>query len=583
MAQIRRLTTVMAADIVGFSILMGRDEEGTFHRLQSLLNDIVAPVFVTRGGRMIKTTGDGLLAEFASPLSAVEASAMIQGELADQEALRPADERLRLRIGINLGDLLVGDDGDVYGEGVNIAARLESIAEPGGVAISAKVHQEIDGKCRYRFADRGEIALKNIARPVRVYALRREAAALPELRPAVALPDKPSLAVLPFANMSADPDQEYFADGIVEDILTAVSRVRWLFVIARNSSFTYKGRVVDVRQVGRELGVRYVLEGSVRKAGNRVRITGQLVEAETGHHIWADRFDGPLDDIFELQDEVTAAVVAAIEPNLRSVEMRRAQAKPTHQLDAYDLYLRALNQCYNFSQASFVEAERLLARALESDPGYSDAWALLAEIAARQVHGGWLSFEETTEKGCHYAAKAIETDPGNANSLASAALALTFLGGGLDQAVDYAQRSVALHPNSAFVLTSSAIVFNFEAESEKALAMLARAQRLSPIDPRAYVINHEIAFAHFFAMRFELAVQFAARAVDQNPRFNAARRTLASSLAHLGRIEEAAVAIAALLEVQPNSCLRLSRRNRFRHAWMVNLFCEGLQRAGLPD
>jgi adenylate cyclase len=333
----RRLAAILAADVVGFSSMMEKDEEGTASRIRTMRREVVEPKLGAHKGRLVKATGDGFLAEFASPVEAVRCALAVQDKIAGQ----PANEGMKLRIGINLGDIIIEDDGDVLGDGVNVAARLEQMADPGGVLISGKIYDEIEGKIDRVFEDRGEQQVKNIARPVRVYALagagpsRSEPKVLP-------LPDKPSIAVLPFTNMSGDPEQEYFADGVVEDITTALSGLRWLFVIARNSAFTYKGRAVDIRDVGRELGVRYVLEGSVRKAGGRIRLSGQLVEAETGRHIWANRFDGDLTDIFTLQDRISESVVAAIEPTVRAAELARSRSKPTESFEAYDLCLQAL-------------------------------------------------------------------------------------------------------------------------------------------------------------------------------------------------------------------------------------------------
>ena len=365
----RRLAAILAADVVGFSALMGQDEEGTLARIKDLRREVLEPKVNDHQGRVVKTTGDGILVEFSSPVEAVRCATEIQECLAATGS-RESPKALQLRIGINLGDIIIEADGDIYGDGVNVAARLEQMAEPGGISISGKVYEEVRDKLPYSFEDRGEQQVKNIARPVRVYSLQAAPTGTdaPSTRSALPLPDRPSLAVLPFTNMSGDPEQEYFADGVVEDIITALSRVRWFFVIARNSSFTYKGRSVDIRQVGRELGVRYVLEGSIRKAGNRVRITGQLIEAANGRHVWADRFDGELADIFDLQDRITESVVGAIEPSLRRAEIERASAKPTNDLDAYDLYLQALAHYYALTKPASDEALRLLGRALELGP-----------------------------------------------------------------------------------------------------------------------------------------------------------------------------------------------------------------------
>jgi TolB-like protein/class 3 adenylate cyclase len=333
----RKLSAILAADVAGYSVLMGADEEGTLARLNGHMREHVEPRIARHRGRVVKTTGDGLLAEFASVVDAVRCAIEVQAGMAERNAGIGNDRRLDFRIGINVGDI-VEQDGDIFGDGVNIAARLEGIAEPGGICVSGRVQEDAAGKVGAIFEDIGEQQLKNIARPVRAYRLRFGGAAniSPSPRPALGLPDKPSIAVLPFQNMSGDAEQEYFADGMVEEIITALSRARWLFVIARNSSFTYKGHAVNVKQVGRELGVRYVLEGSVRKAGGKIRIAGQLIDAATGAHLWADRFDGGLQDIFDLQDQVTASVVGAIAPKLEQAEIERAKRKPTENLDAYD-------------------------------------------------------------------------------------------------------------------------------------------------------------------------------------------------------------------------------------------------------
>ena len=347
----RRLAAILAADVAGYSRLIGADEEGTLAQLKAFRKTLVDPTIAKHRGRIVKTTGDGMLVEFASAVDAARCAVEIQRDMADENTEIPQAKRIEFRIGIHLGDIIL-DDNDIFGDGVNIAARLESIAVPGGISISRAVHDQVRDRINVCFDDKGEIALKNIARPVQVFAIsgakESKTTVSPESKPALALPDKPSIAVLPFQNMSGDPEQDYFADGMVEEIITALSHFKALFVIARNSSFTYKGRAVDVKQVGRELGVRYVLEGSVRKAANRVRITGQLVDTATGAHLWADRFDGGLGDIFDLQDQVTESVVGAIAPAVEKAEIERAKRKPTESLDAYALYLRGLAGFYQF-------------------------------------------------------------------------------------------------------------------------------------------------------------------------------------------------------------------------------------------
>ena len=381
----RRLAAILAADVAGYSRLMGVDEEGTLARLKALRRELADPKIKEHRGRIVKTTGDGLLIEFASVVDAVRCAVEVQREMAERNADVSPDGRIEFRMGINLGDIMK-DGRDIYGDGVNVAARLEALAEPGGICVSRVVRDQVRDKLAFSFEDMGEQQVKNIARPIRVHRIRlaeKPASSEPATSAAanlpLALPDKPSIAVLPFQNMSGDPEQEYFADGMVEDIITALSRIKWLFVIARNSTFTYKGRAVDVKQVGRELGVRYVLEGSVRRSGSRVRITAQLIETTAGAHLWADRFDGSLEDVFELQDKVASSVAGVIEPTLQVAEIRRLADRPTSDLTAYDLYLRALSHAYTWKKEDTVAALDLLGQAIEHDPHYGSALALAAD------------------------------------------------------------------------------------------------------------------------------------------------------------------------------------------------------------
>jgi TolB-like protein/class 3 adenylate cyclase len=383
MSQTRRLAAILAADVAGYSRLIGDDEEGTLNRLRSIRAEIIDPKITEYRGRIVKTTGDGLLVEFTSVVDALRCATQWQHGMGERNAAAPDEYRIEYRIGVHQGDIVV-EDGDIFGDGVNVAARLEGLAEPGGICVSTRVQEDVAGRLDLTFDDIGEQILKNIARSVHVYRVRLVTAEkLPKVTatesgPALTLPDKPSIAVLPFANISGDPEQEYFADGMVEEIITALSRIRWLFVIARNSSFTYKGQTVDVKQVGRELGVRYVLEGSVRNAGQRVRITAQLIDALTGTHLWADRFDGSLADIFDLQDKVAISVAGVIEPTLQAAEIRRSSERPTNDLTAYDLYLHALPQWGSFEKDRVFQALDLLGQAVERDPHYGPALALAA-------------------------------------------------------------------------------------------------------------------------------------------------------------------------------------------------------------
>src|SRR5262245_35186747 len=412
---LRRLAAILAADIAGYSALMGADEASTVRDLKAH-QAVVLPMIVEHGGRIIDTAGDGILAEFSSVVNAAECAVAIQRTMALRNAGVEEIHRMHFRIGINQGDV-VFDDARVYGDGVNVAARLESLAEPGGICISRKVYEEITGKMQLAFVDLGEHQLKNIAQPVRVYRVSGEQLAVPRVneRPALALPDKPSIAVLPFSNMSRDPEQEYFADGMVEEIITALSRIRWLFVIARNSSFTYKGRAVDVKQVGRELGVLYVLEGSVRKAGNRIRITAQLLDGTTGAHLWPDHFDGLLDDVFELQDTVASSVVGVIEPTLQAAEYHRSTQRPTDDLTAYDLYLQARVAQESADREGTMRALELVGRALARDPNYGSALAVATRCQCNIYLSVWTNdLEATRQEGIQLARRALrvaDADP----------------------------------------------------------------------------------------------------------------------------------------------------------------------------
>jgi adenylate cyclase len=476
--------------------------------------------------------------------------------------------------------------GDLFGEGVNIAARLQAIAEPGGVCVSGDAHRHVRKTLSLHFTDVGAQQVKNIAEPVSAYRVNAgPLGAEPQtLSTPLPLPDKPSIAVLPFANLSGDAEQEYFADGITEDLLTALSRLRWLFVIARNSSFMFKGRAVDVKEVGRQLGVRYVLEGSIRKAGNRVRITGQLIEAATGAHIWAERYDRDLTDIFELQDEITGSVVSAVEPNLLSVETARARAKPTESLAAYDLYLRALPEFHAMTEAGFRRAERLLTEAVQRDPQFSEAWAALADCTARMATLGWIANWELASDTCCYAARtAVEADYENGASLATAAFALALMGGKLDEAMELAEKAIHLHPNSAGVCTNCGWVLILNGAYDRAIQLLEAARRMSPLDPRGYLSGDALAAAYLFSMRLEQADFWTRWALSRWPSNAPSLRLRAAVLVQLGRSEDARRAVSDLLKVQPNASVSRSRRLRYRDTETYERFLECLRLAGLPE
>ena len=453
MPPVRRLTAILAADVAGYSRLMGPDEEGTHERLQGHLRELVNPKITEHRGRVVKNTGDGFLAEFASVVDTVRCAVDMQRGMAERNTGTPPDKRIEFRIGINLGDVIAEGE-DIFGDGVNVAARLEGLAEPGGICVSRVVRDQVRDRLDYTFEDLGEQHVKNIARPVRVYRVRDREVIVDEPitapPPSLPLPDKPSIAVLPFANMSADPEQEYFADGMVEEIITALSRIRWLFVIARNSTFTYKGQAVDVKRVGRELGVRYVLEGAVRKGGGRVRITAQLIEAETGAQLWADRFEGSLEDLFELQDQVANGVAGVIEPALQAAETALSANRPTNDLTAYDLYLRAYAMYSASHQRQMRQALALLEEAIARDPQYGPALAFAAYCCMQLVSDAAAPDRDTIrQKGIDFGRRAVELAENVPGVLADAAMALASFGEEIDAMIALVDRALAFNPSYA--------------------------------------------------------------------------------------------------------------------------------------
>jgi TolB-like protein/Tfp pilus assembly protein PilF len=581
----RRLAAILAADVAGYSRLTGADEEGTIARLRALRRELIDPTIAGHRGRIVKTTGDGLLVEFASVVDAVRCAVEVQRGMVSRNTDVPADQRVEFRVGIHIGDVVVDGD-DLLGDGINVAARLEGFAEAGAICLSGDAYRQVQGKIEVAAADLGEQRLKNIAQPVRVYQVSASERG-PKAYPALALPDKPSIAVLPFQNMSGDPEQEYFADGIVEDIITALSRFRQLFVIARNSTFSYKGRAVDVKQVGRELGVRYVLEGSVRKAANRVRITGQLVDAASGAHLWADRFEGELDHIFDLQDQVTASVVGAIAPTLQRAEIERAQHKPTESLDAYDCYLRGLASTDRYtSQQAVAEALRLFNRAIDLDPDFASAYGHAANCYAHRKGEAWATdpAHEIAE-AARLARRAVELGKDDAVALATSGFALAYVVGDLDAGATFADRALVLNANLAFAWVSSGWTKIWIGELEAAIERFARAFRLNPVDPRPGA-QVGVAHAHFMAGRYDEAAQWAATALRERPDAHAALRISAASHALAGRLEQAQKPMARLLQLTPALCVSGLRRGVFatyRRSDDLARYEEGLRKAGLPE
>ncbi|MFG3596503.1 tetratricopeptide repeat protein [Bradyrhizobium sp. RDI18] len=574
----RRLAAILAADVVGYSALMQRAEEATYAEFERLKREVIVPGLSRHDGRLIKTTGDGALAEFASPSAAVRCAVEIQ------ESIASGRISLKLRIGVNLGEVIVAADGDLYGDGINIAVRLEGTADPGGILISEKVYSEVEGKLDVGFEDRGEQQLKNISKPVRAFAVRAGAhSALSEkLSAAPPLPDKPSIAVLPFENMSGDPEQEYFADGMVEEITTALSRFKWLFVVARNSSFTFKGKAVDVKEVGRRLGVRYVLEGSVRKASGKVRITGQLIDAVTGAHIWADRFERDLTDVFALQDEVTVAVVSAIQPRLLQTEIGLATRRRPENLTAYDFYLRAMQQYYLTTREGLAEAIRLAHRALQLDPRFGLVAALAGICHMQNVLFGYAADAQFDRKeAIRLLHLALSVDDGDPDTLAMAAAISAFMVGDCESAIEMADRAVALNPNSYLAWTRRGWVYRIAGLPEEAVRSFECALRMSPVDPALHITFVGMGYALIGLRRFDEAIVAGKKAQRQHPSYVGAYRCLASAFAHLGRDAEAREAAARLLEVDPAFTISafIARGGQTNS----NLLIEGLRKAGLPE
>jgi adenylate cyclase len=540
----RKLAAILAADVAGYSRLMGVDEEGTLTRLKALRVEVIDPAIATHHGRIVKTTGDGLLVEFASVVDAMRSGIAWQGAMCE-----PETSGMAWRIGINLGDVIIDGD-DIYGDGVNIAARLEAMAEPGGICISHAVLTQTRGKLDFPVVDLGNQALKNIAQPVHVFRVLAEKKKM--LEPAaLPLPDKPSIAVLPFQNMSGDPEQEYFVDGMVEEIITALSRIRWLFVIARNSSFTYKGQAIDVKQVGRELGVRYVLEGSVRKAGNRVRITGQLIDAETGAHLWADRFDGSLEDVFDLQDQVAGSVAGVIEPTLQAAEMRRSAARPTTDLTAYDLYLRALAVFYPITKERVFAALGLLEQAIAIDRHYGPALSLAANCHMNLDRANWAEELETNRrKGIDLARQALQAGENDPAILANAAVLLAYFGEDIGAMIGLIDRALALNPSFARGWHASGTLRVWAGQHDLAIEHLETSLRLSPRE-RVGQPLFVMGMAYFFKHQFDEAAAKLLLAMQDQPSSPPTYRFLAACYAHTGRLDEARTIVARLRAIAP--------------------------------
>jgi len=606
----RRLAAIVAADVVGYSRLMSRDESGTLARLKAIQAKQMASALERNGGRLVKLTGDGALLEFGSAVDALRAAVEFQQAMAELDDGIPEDQRIVFRIGMHMGDVIVEGE-DLFGDGINVAARLEAEAPPGGILISRAVREAVDGKVKARLQAVGDLSLRNIERPVRAFRVEWDAAdwggeatlpptlakappraapptlakVLPRVAPTeLALPDKPSIAVLPFQNMSGDPEQEYFADGIVEDIITGLSRIKSLFVIARNSSFAYKGTSPDIRRVGSDLGVRYVLEGSVRKAGNRVRITGQLIDASAGGHLWADRFDGALEDIFDLQDQITMRVIGAIGPKLELAEIDRAKRK-TGNLRAYDYYLRAWASMYRYSRDGTTEAMGLLRQAVELDRDFALGHAGIATCYLSRRAFEWVGDRAAEAAEAEKAARrGLALDAHDARVLTYCGYALLVITGRGEEGLPFLDRAIEADTNFAQAWAWRGTARNVLGDPEEAIPDFEHAMRLSPLDPLIWIPQSGIAFAHFFCDRYDEASDWAARALQHRPNYVNALRVAIAANALAGRLDAAGQSYAAYRTLFPDARLStIKARFRLTPGEEAEKFIKGFRLAGMPE
>lgn len=585
MSENRKLAAILAADVVGYSRLASEDEDRTLARLRTLRSDLIDPTIAVHNGRVIKRTGDGALVEFRSVVDAVRCAVEVQNGMAERNAGVPQDRRIEFRIGIHLGDVVEESDGDLMGDGVNIASRLEGVAAPGAICLSEDAYRQVKARLDLSVSDLGSTQLKNIAEPIRVYSLQvgAKAAATPEpatSRPATAAPPKLSIAVLPFANMSGDAEQDYFADGISEDIITALSKLSQLFVIARNSSFTFKGQNVHVQDVGAKLGVRHVLEGSVRKSGNRVRITAQLIDAISGGHLWAERFDRDLTDIFAVQDDVTQQIVGALALNLTDGARPRLAPEPPRNTEAYDCFLRGRELWHRLTKETNTAARDLLQRATELDPNFASAYAFLALTHGIDYLNRWgASPPESMAQAEEAATRAVTLD--DSDPWAHWALAIAKLYTRRhDEAVDEVERALALNPNFAEAHVCRGETLYYSGRPEEALESFARGKTLNPYFPD--VVLHFQALALFQLARYDEAVELLLQRLARNATTDVSRALLAASYGHLGRLEEARAAWQEVLRVNPDFSLEYRRKVLpYKNPADFELMVDGLRKAGV--
>ena len=584
----RRLAAVLAADVAGYSRLMGRDEERTLAQLKTFRKTLVDPGIAAHRGRIVKTTGDGMLVEFASAVDAAHCAVEIQREMAQQNADVPPELRIEFRIGIHVGDIII-DDNDIFGDGVNIAARLEGIAEPGGVCVSDDAHRQIRGKIDVAFDDIGEQNLKNITEPMRAWHIRIAGEATAVIRPPamqvqdLTLPDKPSIVVLPFDNMSAEPGQDYLADGIVEAITAALSCIRSFFVIARTSAFTYKGRATNARDVGKQLGVAYLLEGSVQKAGNRLRIIVQLIETEGGAHVWSSRFDGAIDQFFDLEDRITEQVAGALQPSIRIAEIERSRRKRPQDLGSYDYTMRAMPHVWALEKEESAKALELLEKAIAIDPEYPLALSLAGWCHAQRSVYNWADDIPASQAMARsLAERAAEMSGDDPVILAVLGAVHTFVRN-YGTARVLLERAVALDPNAAWAWSRLGWLENYADQPQKAIVNFERALRLSPIDPMNFNNYVGMGSAHEVAQEYDEAAALYRRALEERPNAAWIYRNLASSLSGAGRIEEAKQAFAEMMRSYPDLTLSKYKQAMVFSPAVLDRMGENLRKLGLPD
>ncbi len=564
----RRLAAILAADVVGSSHLMEADEEGTLSAIRAILSEIIEPTASRHRGRIVKTMGDGALLEFASPVEAVLCAVEAQTGIAEWVESQSGNQAVQLRMGINLGDIVITDDGDILGDSVNIAVRLESIADPGGICISGKVFDELEGKLSLPFEDRGEQRLKNIARPIHVYALKPAEISSREPKAARPTPnhtDKPSIAALPFTNLSGDPEQEYFADGITDDIITALTKTRSLFVTARNSSFAFKGKAIETEQVARRLGVRYILSGSVRRGGNHVRVSAQLTEAETGGSIWAERYDRDLSDILALQDQVAEEVAGAIEPELLKKEGQRGAERP-QSFTAWDLVRRGMWEFHKVKPESHSSARAHFLKAIEVEPNSADGYIWLARVEAGFAAYGWSDDPDTNLRdGMAASLKAVQLDERNPYSHYAVAITHTFAGA-FETAIQAAQRAVSLSHSFALGYLVLGAAHLYAGKPKEAIDPLEHGLRLSPYDPQNFSWLLLLALAYHFAAEPQQALSTARRALSLRPHWHAALKLVVLCCRALGDLQQARSAIMEL-QVRDSGGDLIQSIARFNSAW----------------